>query len=373
MSSPQEVLPKMTAHPYQKIAMKYHANRGFTLVELMVALALSLLIVAASVSALLVSRQGFSSVDAASQLRDNARFATDFITRLSVQSGYKDVTFVDTVTQSAFKHTGVSVDPDPPISGFNNAVLGGDASDPIGSSTNDSRNSSCSVADGTACANGSDILILRYQTSALNTESALGGTEVDNAMFNCAGVPQTNTATSSSDVIESMLYVSTPTTAAPEPALMCKYRNGAGTTWANPTPLVQGVESFQVLYGTDGVQPNTVPVAAAPLGAAPSGGQPDTIPERYLRADQLVVAGNTAATKENWRRVRSLRIGLIVRGPVGSAQAPSAQRFYPFAPFGTLAAAPTNFSDTFLNVAATDTRVRQVVTFTVYLHNFQGI
>lgn len=363
----------MTAQLPQKIAMKYHLNKGFTLVELMVALALSLLIVAASVSALLVSRQGFSTVDAASQLRDNARFATDFITRLSVQSGYKDVAFVDTVTQSAFKHTGVSADPDPPISGFDNAVLGSDGSDPIGTSANNSRNSSCPLAQGIDCANGSDILILRYQTGAMNTESALGGTEVDNAMFNCAGVPQNNTATSSSDFIESLLYVSTPTAAAPEPTLMCKYRNGAGTTWANPTPLVQGVESFQVLYGTDGVQVNTAPVAAAPLGTAPSGGQPDTIPERYLRADQLVVAGNTAATNENWRRVRSLRIGLIVRSPSGTAQAPVAQRFYPFAPFGTLDAPPTNFSDTFLNVPATDTRVRQVVTFTVYLHNFQGI
>jgi type IV pilus assembly protein PilW len=373
MSSPPGVLLKMTAHPNHKITMKYHVNRGFTLVELMVALALSLLVVAASVSALLVSRQGFSTVDAVSQLRDNARFATDFITRLSVQSGYKDVAFVDTVTQSAFKHTGVSADPDPPISGFDNAVIGNDSTDPIGTSSNNSRNSSCSAADGTACANGSDILILRYQTSALNTESVLGGPQVDNAMFNCAGVPQTNTATSSSDVIESMLYVSTPTTAAPEPALMCKYRNGSGTTWANPTPLVQGVESFQVLYGTDGVQANTIPVAAAPFGATLSPGQPDTIPERYLRADQMVVVGNDAATKENWRRVRSLRIGLIVRGPVGSAQAPAAQRFFPFAPSGTLAAPPANFSDTFLNVLATDTRVRQVVTFTVYLHNFQGI
>jgi type IV pilus assembly protein PilW len=363
----------MTVHPNQKIAMKYNLNKGFTLVELMVALALSLLIVAASVSALLVSRQGFSTVDAASQLRDNARFATDFITRLSVQSGYKDVAFVDTNTQTAFNHTGVSADPDPPISGFNNAVIGSDASDPIGSSANNSRDSSCPVTQGIDCANGSDILVLRYQTSALNTESALGGTEVDNAMFNCAGVPQNNTATSSSDFIESLLYVSTPTAASPEPTLMCKYRNGAGTAWAIPTPLVQGVESFQVLYGTDGVVPNTAPVTAAPLGTAPSGGQPDTVPERYLSADQLVVAGNTAATKENWRRVRSLRIGLIVRSPSAMAQAPVAQRFYPFAPFGTLTAPPTNFSDTFLNVPATDTRIRQVVTFTVYLHNFQGI
>ena len=184
---------------------KYKKQSGFTLVELMVALALSLLVVAASISALLVSRQGFTSVDAASQLRDNARFATDFITRLSVQSGFKDVAFVDTVNQSLFKAVGVVADPDPPIYGFNNAQLGS-STDPIGTTINGSR-STCAASLGTACANGSDILVMRYQTGSQNTDVALGGTEVDNAMFNCAGAPQANTATSSSDVIESMLYV----------------------------------------------------------------------------------------------------------------------------------------------------------------------
>lgn len=335
---------------------------GFTLVELMVALALSLLVVAASVSALLVSRQGFTSVDAASQLRDNARFATDFITRLSVQSGFKDVAFVDTVGQSQFKAAGVTSDPDSPIFGFNNATMNN--SDPTGGSTN-----------GSSTGIGSDILVLRYQAGSRNTDSPLGSgaAESDNAMFNCAGIPQANTPTSSSDFIENVLYVSLPTAAAPEPALMCIYKDKTGANWQSGQPLVQGVESFQILYGTDGVVPNTAPVAAAKLGTAPTAGQPDTIPERYLRADQITVAGNDAATKENWRRVRNLRIGMIVRSATGVLQAPVARRYYPFAPLATLTTAPDNFSETFLDIPATDTRLRQVVTFTVYLHNYQGI
>ena len=346
---------------------KVQKQRGFTLVELMVALALSLIVVAAAVSALLVSRQGFTTVDAASQLRDNARFATDFITRLSVQSGFKDVAFVDTANQSLFKSTGVTADPDPSIFGFNNALVG-TATDPL-NTTNDSRNSGCSGSVGTECANGSDILVMRYQTGAKNTES----TEVDNAMFNCAGVPQNNTPTSSSDVIESLLYVSKPTTSSPEPTLMCSYRNSNGGPWApKATPLVQGVESFQVLYGTDGVVPNTIPLAAATKGATPTAGQPDSIPERYLRADELTVAGNTKATNENWRRVRSLRIGLIVRGPVGSAQDNSTVTT--LTPLGAAFANPADKSSSFTQIPSTgDGRVRQVVTFTVYLHNFQGI
>ena len=55
---------------------------GLSLVELLVAMAISTVIAIAAVSALIVSRQGFTTVDAASQLRDNARFATDLIQRL---------------------------------------------------------------------------------------------------------------------------------------------------------------------------------------------------------------------------------------------------------------------------------------------------
>ena len=356
---------KPHAYPFKMIRARPSRQLGFTLVELMVALALSLLVVAASVSALLVSRQGFTSVDAASQLRDNARFAIDFITRLSVQSGYRDVPFVDTSSQSLFKSAGTSSDPDSPIFGFNNASLNN--SDPTGSSTN-----------GAPSGTGNDILVIRFQAGSRNTASPPGGgeDEVDRAMFNCAGNPQVNTPASSTDTIENVLYVSVPTTAVPEPSLMCKYRDNTGSAWQSGQPLVQGVESFQILYGTDGVVPNTVPVAAAKLGTTLTAGQPDSIPERYLRADELTVAGNESATKENWRRVRNLRIGMVVRSASGVLQAPVARDYYPFLPTaskGKIPAIGDIFGDIKLEILATDTRLRQVVTFTVYLHNYQGI
>lgn len=360
---------------------KSHKQRGFTLVELMVALALSLLVVAASVSALLVSRQGFTSIDAASQLRDNARFATDFITRLSVQSGFKDTKYVDTTSHSVFKSIGTPSDPDSPVFGFNNARIT-NQTDPIGTissptTQNDSRNS-CPTTEGTACANGSDVLVLRYQAGSRNTDSGAGSgpAEIDNAMFNCAGIPETNTPTSASDVIESMLYVDRSGSNL-EPTLMCKYRSGSGLGWvAVPTPLVQGVESFQILYGTDGVVAGSIPVARSPIGVIPNQppftGQPDSVPEKYLRADQLTVVGNNAATKENWRRVRSLRIGLVVRGAVGSAQDRATATV--LRPLGNAFVSNLDRQSDFVQIPpAGDGRLRQVVTFTVYLHNFQRI
>ena len=66
---------------------------GFTLVELLVALALTLVIVTAAVATLIVSRRGFSTVDAVSQLDENARFTTEILRRTIAQAGFLDVAF----------------------------------------------------------------------------------------------------------------------------------------------------------------------------------------------------------------------------------------------------------------------------------------
>ena len=151
---------------------------------------------------------------------------------------------------------------------------------------------------------------------------------------------------------------------------MCS-RSNTGDAPYDTQPLVQGVENFQVLYGVDGVAPgNTVvPIAAAP----------DSIPERYLRADQLTVAGNDIATYANWRRVRSIRIGVVLRGAPGSAVDRTSQTFNPLgvskgSPSGTPGSAfadNTNDPGTVF-AAAADGRLRQAMTFTVHLRNFQG-
>ena len=94
----------------------------------------------------------------------------------------------------------------------------------------------------------------------------------------------------------------------------------------------------------------------------------DTVPDRYFRADQIVVAGNAAATEDNWRRVRSLRIGLVMRGPAGSSQEVVTPAKYPL---GFAFANATGDKGTVL-AAQTDGRLRQANILTIYLHNNQG-
>lgn len=326
-------------------------QRGFTLVELLVALVLGTLIALAAVTSLTVARRGFATVDAASQLRDSTRFASDLIQRIANQSGFLDVAYaVNSVTNE-----GGGAPPPPYAFGFNNAVLTTATAPMPGDDLNDNRTAStagCAAAADTACVNGADILVLRYHTPA----TIAGGTIGDRSTINCAGVTQDLASVSRDDLVVSAFHVAL---SRGEPSLMCSHQDAAGAWQSAAQPVIQGVESFQVLYGVDGVTPNNAVSAAA-----------DSVAERYLRADQITVAGNPAATEANWRRVRSIRVGMVLRGPPGSAQERGAanDHYFPLGSHMWSAADPgSRFAPN------DDGRLRQTVTFTAYLRNYAGL
>ncbi|WP_198971150.1 PilW family protein [Xylophilus sp. ASV27] len=313
--------------------------RGFTLVELLVAMGLSVLMAMAAVAALTVARQGFTVVDASSQLRDNGRYAADTLNRLAVQAGFERVIFAVTEPKN---EVGVTTNPPPSVQGVDNAYAS--ATDPLNNYTTRTSGST---------SYGSDILILRYQAE----ETFPGSGVNDRTMIDCMGKPAKGAWSPNDryDRIDSVLYVSD---SGGEPALMCNTTNVDGKPV--PQPLVQGVEIFQVLYGVDGVTPNAAPSASLPAPIRP---------ERFLRASQMVVAGDEAATNANWQRVRSIRIGMVLRGPVGSAQQRVAQTLYPF---GSAAMSSSSDPGTVFNAPA-DGRLRQTVTFTIQLRNDQRL
>jgi type IV pilus assembly protein PilW len=323
-------------------------QQGVTLVELLVATAISTMIAVAAMTALVVSRQGFVAVDAASGLRDNARFAVDLTQRLGVQAGFKDAVYA--ATTRPVNNLGVAVNPPPGVAGFNNATAS--ATDPVNSPA------ARSVGD---VGYGSDILILRFQAP----ETFPGSRVADRSMIDCMGRPASAVPTGRDDTLVSILHVELN---RGEPSLMCTTVNGSGT--ASPArPMVEGVENFQVLYGVDGVVPNTAPLVTST----------DAIADRFLRADQMLVPGDPVGTNANWRRVRSLRIGMVLRGPSRSAPDVGSQIFYPLglapaAAGGADGGAMSSSSDPgSAFTPAVDGRFRQAVTFTVHLRNDQGL
>lgn len=335
--------------------------KGLTLIELMVAMLIGLIVVLATVSALTVARRGFTTVDAASQLRDSGRFAADLIQRVSAQAGYRDV-FVSAGPPS--------IDParEANVGGFNNALL--NATTPTTAST---------ARTSTVTGYGSDILILRYQASQLysNSTDSTSAKIADQTMIDCAG----NTVAAVADPNDSdpaqvglaydrrIISIFHVAINQGEPALMCTYSSTGAAPWTT-VPVIQGVENFQVLYGVDDVTAGAAPAAAAPV--------PD-VPDSYLRADQMVVATSANDTRANWRRVRSIRIGLVLRTPPGATQDNAAQTFYPFgaakaSSTGSIGSALASSNDIGTIFAPTpDGRLRQVLSFAIHLRNDQGL
>ena len=324
-----------------------------TLVELMVAMAIGLVVVAATVGVLSVAQRGFNTVDASSQLRDNARYATELITRIVLQTGFEDVAYATTPRKNDAL---LDANPFPNITGFNNAKPSG--SDPY--------NTTSGAWGATSIGHGSDILILRYQ----GAETYPGSGKADRSIITCNGDSPGTIPSNRDERIVSIFYVATGTNG--EPALMC--RSSPTDTVIPPStggqPIVTGVESFQVLYGVDGVTPNTATPATAP---------PPSKTDRYLRADQMVVAGDAVATNNNWRRVRSIRIGMVLRGATNSVQDPQDVTVLPFGDSpgssgGAVGSAFTSAADPGTTYqAGADGRLRQVVTFTIHLRNYQDI
>ena len=311
---------------------------GMTLVELLVAMLVGLLVVLAATSALLAARRGFTTVDSASQLRDNARFATSLIQRLAVQAGYRDVSNVAT-KRSATVASGAN--PLPYVFGFDNALA-----------------SRTSLDNASPRPDGSfgDVLVLRFQP----TETFPGSGQADSGMIDCSGRPANTLANNRDDARTSVFFVEKSNDG--EPALKC-YRSDTGSPpFDTAVTLIRGVENFQVLYGVDGVNPN------AAINPADASRQPDTVPDSYIRADQFAVAGDAAATRANWRRVRSLRIGLVLHSDPASTQKNEPQTIFPFGSAGFASAADVGSQ----YLAQPDGRLRQVVSFTVHLRNDQG-
>jgi type IV pilus assembly protein PilW len=321
-------------------------QRGFTLVELMVAMVLGLLVAAAGVAALIIGRQGFASVDSATQLRETARFAASTLDQAGAQVGFVNVAY------SMFTNNAAT------LRGYDNSLVSpGFASLPLGLAHN-TRPANCGSATGTACLNNSDVLVVNFWGASRNGQA-------DGSMVDCGGVAEPE-GTASTPGAYSIFSVATGGAGEvnAEPALVCTYHDPApGGLW-HTVPIVQGVESFKVLYGVYGLTKGTcAPQVATPAQAATAVSNGQTPTETYFTAEDMdAPAGVFCPT--NWTYVRNLRIGLLVRGPVGSAQVSATKTW------NILQSSKEQlFNNAATLTTAADGRLRQQLVFTVHVHN----
>ncbi len=306
-------------------------SKGVTLVELLVSLVLVSIITLAALAMYTSSSSTYRTTDANQELQDNARFIFDTFSQAVRQAGLQDsaqYAIFQAQNQPALAPSHVwdiaRFGTQPALFGANNAKL---------------TSSSDYGVDDSVGYNNSDVFGVRYFGSSTPTEVLTA----DGSIIDCSGnkIPYPK---DQGDIGQSLFQVVLSTTSG-EPELMCVNQSSATSN-----PIVSGVESLQIMYAVD----------------TDAGATADTTPNRWLNAKQV-------AAGLYWPKVRTVRIGMVLRGAAGSAVgAPNASVLYPLGEefskvSGSLPA--TGGTDGWTFVPPNDNRLRRAFTFNIAVRN----
>jgi len=242
-------------------------ERGLTLAEMLVALAVGLAVVLGAGRLLGLASAAYAAQVEAAAIDDGGRYALDLIGRAVRQAAWTD----------PGGGAGPGADPDTAPA----RVAGLDA--------RSLARTTAAIDDPLPDAvNGSDVLALRFSGAGAAPDG-------DGSVLGCAGF-----AYAEGEEGWSIFYVAR--NAEGEAELRCKYR---GTSNWSADALVGGVDGFQVLYGVDTDTPR------------------DFVANRYLNAGAIAALdaalGLGADVDElhrhtHWKRVVSVRVGLLLHG-----------------------------------------------------------
>ncbi|MDT8403752.1 PilW family protein [Sulfuriflexus sp.] len=318
-------------------------QQGFTLIELMIAVTLSLLLLTGVIQIFLSSKQSYRTAESLSRTQENSRYAIDALSRDLRSAGFqpcKKTGLLANVVNGApsslnffgaplvgYDGSNGTFDSDFPAVGTTAGarVAGADAVRIIrGGGTgfsvdiHNATSAQFKLVGGTHnFVDGDIVLVCDSENSSILQITNANQTNVTIVHNNGTGtpgnctkglgfpVPSPCTANGTAKTygpgsqivsIESFIYYLGISASGNANSLYRKRLiNSAGTpTLGNAEELVEGIESLQIVYG----------VAPDPVSPA----------QRYVTADQLTGA-TTAETEANWQNVVSVRIGLLMVTP----------------------------------------------------------
>ena len=193
-------------------------QRGLSLLEMMVSIALGLLILVAILQVFTASRQTYRYQQNISRMQENARIATEILQRTVRDTGFE-----------------------PPPASSAQLVCATAAACLLGGSNN----LTSSQATAAAAISGSDTLIIRIRSDG-NATDCQGETLPYNLIAGNSYVNGAGNTGSTSD--EFRVGPTTPTTSTP-PSLRCGRSASAPSSNLWGQPLVDDIEDMQVLYG----------------------------------------------------------------------------------------------------------------------------
>ncbi len=246
-----------------------HRERGFTLVELMVTVAIALFLIGGLLTVLQNVRGAYNNQQQLTQLQDQQRFALTILADVIQAGGY----FPDPTTWTPANSLPAANAPAPCAAAF----VAGQAF------------SGCHTAT-----TAPDTIEVRYRTAL--------SAGVDGVIF-CDG--SSNTTQGPTGLFVNQFTVVPPAGNTPG-QLQCQLSDGAtGAVITAPVTIVNGVQNLQVLYG----------VKRTPALS-------DYNVDTYLTADQM----NTAGVNGNdWNNVSSVRVILTFTNPLYNPASPAGQ------------------------------------------------
>jgi len=306
-------------------------QKGLTLVELMISLILVSLITLAILALYNMTAATYKTTDANQQLQDNARFIFEIFSQAVRQAGLQDASQYAILREEGgalpssyiWEATSAVVPPNA-LFGFNNAtvVSTGNVNDFGAHNT------------GSAANGFSDVFVVRYFGSSRLDGHPIDINVADGSVVDCRGVPVPYPQNTGS-VGLSILRVAVSNG---EPELQC-----INAARAQAWNIVRGVESLQIMYAVD------------------TDAATDPTPNRWLNAQQVDAAGQ-------WAQVKMIRIGMVLRGPIGSAER-QAPALYPLGEEFSKIGGSVSAEQGLTFVPPSDGRLRKTFAFNISIRN----
>ncbi len=291
--------------------------RGFTLIELMISLAMGLLILAAGMAMYAGSSRGSLASQLETQMNEDAILALNLVQQQLKQAGY---------SRQVVPANGATV-----MNNYAGAAVRGcdggfvDAGAAFGSlacKTNADTDADTDTA--------SDAIAIRYEATVDNTMPTAGTTPLPTNCVGNAISPVSASQASPPPTVEAPHYALADnryavTDAGTLPMLSCRgsEKKAAGNAIGDSQPLLSNVESMQILYGV-------ARRPSAELAAAYDPMRHQIV--KYLTATQLDAEPSTAVlpdlTEDRWARVLSVRVCLVMRSDQPLKDAPAGGASY---------------------------------------------
>ena len=327
--------------------LRMHVPRtsGFSLIELMISLAIGLIMMLVVFSAYLGATTAGRAAEAQGRMNDDAQAALNVLTQQLRMAG-NNPSQPDRTDKS--RHNPV-YNPNDPTTFVVTPTSASPSSFSIrGCSQNFSNIASALRSDALICPAGStsstNSIAVSYEADIFNTVSITSGTPTDCGGSNLASTQvkfpaETPPGPYFYNVAENRFYIDL--SSAQVPSLYCR-GNGQNS---KPQPLVENIEDLQFSFGLVKASTDAADIPAASVSG-------------YLRADELTTNPTLAALPDDsarWAKVVAVRICIVARSEAKVASSLTSARY-------------TKCDGTVDN-APPDLRLRRAYTTTVVLRN----